>query len=126
MRLLLLCLFISFNALAVDWTELEDGKEYKITQNFQLSQLERSGSKLDISRGDKVQLKETVALSAINVMLYIFDYKNCPGQTMTTDMEIIPVQETSPVVEIGAQLEEKCELNIYIETKDLMSNSLFE
>lgn len=126
MRLLLLCLVISFNALAVDWTELEDGKEYKITQNFQLSQLERSGSKLDISRGDKVQLKETVALSAINVMLYIFDYKNCPGQAMTTDMEIIPVQETSPVVEIGAQLEEKCELNIYIETKDLMSNSLFE
>lgn len=126
MRLLLLCLVISFNALAVDWTELEDGKEYKITQNFQLSQLERSGSKLDISRGDKVHLKETVALSAINVMLYIFDYKNCPGQAMTTDMEIIPVQETSPVVEIGAQLEEKCELNIYIETKDLMSNSLFE
>lgn len=126
MRLLIILLVISFNALAVDWTELEDGKEYKITQDFQLSQLERSGSKLDIKRGDNVQLNETVALSAINVMLYIFDYKNCPGPAMTTDMEIIPVQETSPVVEIGAQLEEKCELNIYIETKDLMSNSLFE
>lgn len=126
MRLFLFLLVFSFNALAVEWTELADGTEYKITQDFQLSQLERSGSKLDISRGDKVVLKESVALSMINVMLYIFDYKNCPGQAMTTEMEIIPVLLTSPVVEIGAQLEEKCELHIYIENKDLMSNSLFE
>ncbi len=126
MRLFLLLLVLSFNALAVEWTELEDGTQYKITQNFQLSQFERSGSKLDISRGDKVELKESVALSMINVMLYIFDYKNCPGEAMTTEMEIIPVLLTSPVVEIGAQLEEKCELHIYIENKDLMSNSLFE
>ncbi len=126
MRLFFILLVISFNALAVDWTELEDGTEYKITQDFQLSQIERSGSKLEISRGDKVALKETVALTAVSVMLYIFDYKNCPGPAMTTEMEIIPVQGTSPVVEIGAQLEEKCELHIYIENKDLMSNSLFE
>lgn len=126
MRLFLILLVLSFNALAVEWTELEDGTQYKITQDFQLSQLERSGSKLDISRGDKVVLKETVALSMINVMLYIFDYKNCPGEAMTTEMEIIPVLLTSPVVEIGAQLEEKCELHIYIENKDLMSTSLFE
>lgn len=126
MRLFLFLLVFSFNALAVEWTELEDGAQYKITQDFQLSQFERSGSKLDISRGDKVELKETVALSMINVMLYIFNYKNCPGEAMTTEMEIIPVHGTSPVVEIGAQLEEKCELHIYIENKDLMSNSLFE
>ena len=126
MRLLLILLVISFNALAVEWTELQDGMQYKITQDFQLTQFERSGSKLDISRGDKVELKESVVLSMINVMLYIFDYKNCPGQAMTTEMEIIPVLFTSPVVEIGAQLEEKCELRIYIENKDLMSKSLFE
>lgn len=126
MRLFFILLMVSFNALAVQWTELEDGTEYKITQNFQLSQLERSGSKLDISRGDSVELKETIPLSMINVMLYIFDYKNCPGELMSTEMEIIPVLLTSPVVEIGAQLEKKCELHIYIETKDLMSKSLFE
>jgi len=71
-------------------------------------------------------LKEIMPLSMVNVMLYIFDYKNCPGPAMKTDMEIIPVNGTSPVVEIGAQLEENCELNIYIENKDLMSTSLFE
>lgn len=126
MRLFLILLGFSFNVLAVEWTELQDGTQYKLTQDFQLSQFERSGSKLDISRGDKVELKESVALSMINVMLYVFDYKDCPGQSMATEMEIIPVQGTSPVVEIGAQLEDKCELNIYIENKDLMSNSLFE
>ena len=126
MRLFLILLGFSFNVLAVEWTELQDGTQYKLTQDFQLSQFERSGSKLDISSGDKVELKESVALSMINVMLYVFDYKDCPGQSMATEMEIIPVQGTSPVVEIGAQLEDKCELNIYIENKDLMSNSLFE
>ena len=41
----------------------------------------------------------------IKVVLFRFDYKNCPGSDMKTDMEIIPVKNTSPVVEVGAQLE---------------------
>jgi hypothetical protein len=126
MRLFLFLLLISFNCLAIEWTELEEGKSYKITQNFQLPQLERSGSKLDIVTGDKVYLKEIAALSQINVMLYIFDYKNCPGKGMKTDMEIIPVNGTTPMVEIGAQLELNCILKVYIESRDLMSKSIFE
>lgn len=126
MRSFLILFLISFNALAVEWTDLSERTVYKINQDFQLTQLERSGSKLDISKGDQVYLKEIMPLSMVNVMLYIFDYKNCPGPAMKTDMEIIPVNGTSPVVEIGAQLEENCELNIYIENKDLMSTSLFE
>jgi hypothetical protein len=126
MRLILIGIIISFNAIAIEWTELSEKSSYKITQDFQLTQLERSGSKLDISKGDKVYLKEVMPLSAVNVILYIFDYKNCPGPALKTDMDIIPVHGTSPLVEIGAQLEENCELNIYIENKDLMSNSLFE
>jgi len=35
------------------------------------------------------------------------------------------VNDTSPKVEVGALIE-KCELQIYLETKDLDSNSLFE
>ncbi len=126
MPLLLILSLVSFKVLATDWMDLVNGKAYKINQDFQLTQKERSGSKLDISKGDTAQLTKSVGLPSIGIMLYIFDYKNCPGIAMTTEMEIIPVQETSPMIEIGAQLEENCELHIYIENKDLMSKSLFE
>jgi hypothetical protein len=122
---LILSLF-SFNAFASEWSDLVKGKEYRITQDLQLSQKERSGSKLDISQGDKVRLNSAEALSAIGVTLYVFDYKNCPGPAMTTEMEIIPVQANRPVIEVGAQLETNCELHIYLENKDLKSKSLFE
>lgn len=126
MRLFLLLSLISFNVFAIDWNDLEDGSTYKLTQGFTLPQLERSGSNLEVMVGDQLVLAETVPLDMINVVLYIFDYKNCPGPQMLTDMEIIPVNGTSPVVEIGAQLEKNCKLHVYIETRDLMSNSLFE
>jgi len=126
MRLFLLLSLISFNVFAIDWNDLEDGSNYKLIQGFSLPQLERSGSILEVMPGDQVVLAETVPLDMINVVLYIFDYKNCPGPQMLTDMEIIPVNGTSPVVEIGAQLEKNCKLHVYIETRDLMSNSFFE
>ena len=45
---------------------------------------------------------------------------------MKTEMEIIAVKNTAPVVEVGAQLEENCMLEIFIENRDLMTDSLFE
>ncbi len=126
MRFVIFLALISTQAFATDWYDLVEKNTYKLAQSFQLTQLERSGSKLEITKGEEVELKEAISLSPVNVVLYVFNYKNCPGPAMKTDMEIIPVQGTSPVVEIGAQLEEQCELNVYIETKDLMSKSIFE
>lgn len=126
MRLFLAALLVSFNVFAVSWTNLEDGNHYTISQSFELFQTERSGSSLHITKGERVFLDETVPLSMINVTLFIFDYQNCPGPEMTTEMEIIPVQGTNPVVEIGAQLEPNCKLNIFIENRDLFSQSLFQ
>lgn len=126
MRFLLLLVLISTQAFATDWYDLVEKTSYKITQSFELTQLERSGAKLEITKGEEVELNEVISLSPVNVILYVFTYKNCPGPAMKTDMEIIAVQGTSPVIEIGAQLEEQCQLNVYIETRDLMSKSIFE
>jgi hypothetical protein len=118
-------LLISFNLLAADWTDLEEKQKYILTQSFQLPQLERSGSFMEFTAGDEVVLSEIIGLDTINVVLFKFNYINCPGPEMKTDMEIIPVKNTSPVVEVGAQLE-NCSLEIFIETKDLMRASFFE
>lgn len=126
MRLLILGLiFVSFNLYAAEWNDLEMDQKYTLTQSFQLPQIERSGSLVDVLEGEEVVLKDIIALDMIKVMLFKFDYKNCPGPDMKTDMEIIPVKNTAPVVEVGAQLE-KCSLEIFIESKDLMSTSFFE
>ncbi len=126
MRLLILgLLFLSFSVHAAEWNDLEMDQKYTLTQSFQLPQIERSASLVDFLEGEEVVLKDIIALDMIKVMLFKFDYKNCPGPDMKTDMEIIPVKNTAPVVEVGAQLE-KCSLEIFIESKDLMSTSFFE
>jgi hypothetical protein len=125
MRFLAILVLFSFNAFAVDWSELEIAQNYKLKQSFGLPQTERSGSIQDFLVGDDLVLTDIVPLDMINVIIYEFDYKKCPGPAMKTDMEIIPVHGSSPVVEIGAQLE-NCTLSIYIETKDISSQSFIE
>lgn len=129
MRLLIgLLVLMSSHAFAADWSDLEVGTTYKLTQSFPLKQLERSGASVDVQKGQAVSLKEIVPLAVpgFPMNLYIFNYEACPGPSMITDQEIIPVDHTSPLVEVGVELLENCELNVYLETKDLYSNSLFE
>ena len=126
MRLFIGLMLVSFNLFAANWNELEEKTQYNLTQSFQLPQIERSGSLLDIMKGESFLLTEVTGLDMINVSLFTFEYKNCPGRSLKTDMEIIPVNNTSPVVEIGAQVVEGCKLEIFIENKDLMTNSFFE
>lgn len=127
MRLFLLLTLFSFSAFATNWEDLTPGRYYKLNQSFQLPQLERSGSLLDFSKGDQHFLKEIVPINVpgFTLMLYVFKYSDCPGTAMATDMEIIEVDGTRPVVKVGTQLE-ACELNMYIEIKDYYSKSLFE
>jgi hypothetical protein len=125
MRLLIGLLFYSFNLWATDWNDLEISTKYKLTQHFKLSQIERSGSELNLSKGEDFILKDIIALDMINVSLYQFTYNNCPGVDLITELEIIPVEETYPVIEIGAQVE-KCVLEVFVESKDLMTKSFFE
>jgi hypothetical protein len=127
MKFLIIALLLSSSLFASNWDELDTKTTYKLSQSFQLPQTERSGSILELVRGQKFELKEILPLEIPGALLtlYIFDYPKCSGLDMKTEMEIIPVDGTSPVVEVGA-LVEKCELQIYLETKDLDSNSLFE
>ena len=127
MRLFILGFILSLNAFAASWSDLDTNKTYQLTQNFQLPQTDRSGSLLDFSKGEKLTLKEIVPLSVPGFVmtLYIFNYNNCPGHALKTEMEIITVMGASPKVETGVQVE-NCELNIYLENKDLYNKSLFE
>lgn len=117
----------SFNLLASEWAHLEIGRTYKLNQSFELPIMgERSRPSLSLLKNEKFKLKDIMGLDMLRVSLFSFEFLNCPGYQLKTDMEIIPVKSTSPVVEVGAQLEINCKLEVFIENKDLMTKSLFE
>lgn len=126
MRLFIALMLVSFNLFAtVEWNDIERQQDIKLTQSFQLKQKFGSQSLIDIKKGSEFFVKDIIGLEMVNVVLFQLEYKKCPGPDMATEMEIIPVNNTSPVVEIGAQLE-NCTLEIFIESRDLMSPSFFE
>jgi hypothetical protein len=118
---------LSASAMAARWSQLSIGETYSLIQNFQLSQFERSDSRIDFTKGEKFTLKDKTILEipGTPVDLLTFDYKNCPGRDMVTDLEVIPVKGSNPLVEVGAEVVE-CELFIYMERKDFFNKSLFE
>jgi hypothetical protein len=125
MRTFILLALISFPAFAMNWFDMELGNEYVLNQDLALTQRERSGSMLDIVKGEKFVLKEIMPIT-MGLMMFNLEYKNCPGPAMETEVEIIPVNGTSPVIEVGAMVAENCELWVYVEGKDFWTNSLFE
>jgi hypothetical protein len=102
---------------------MDTDTEYTIQQNMSLPQTVRSGSILEIMKGEKFLLKEKLGMG-MGLALFNFEYKNCPGPEMETDVEVIPVEGTP--IEVGAMVAQGCELWVYVELKDFWTKSLFE
>ncbi len=127
MRLLLISLFFTFSALATDWSNLEKNNSYKLLQSFELAQSNNKGIVLSFIKGEKLKLNEVLdlAMPGLFLTLFKFEYQNCTSMNLTTDMFIIKINDSSPVVEVGAEVV-NCELVIYLETKDYYTKSFFE
>ncbi len=125
MRIFILLALISFPSFAGVWFDMEAGKEYSILQSLSLPQRERSGSFLEVVKGEKFVLKEIIGIG-MGLGLFNFEYKSCPGPEMETEVEVYPVYGTSPLVEIGAMVAVNCEFWVYVELKDFWTQSLFE
>lgn len=125
MHLLWMLLIVPFQISAATWTDLSESTTYQLKQPFKLTQSERSSAQLELTSEDDFIFKK-ISRASENLMVLSFQYLNCPGPQMKTAMEIIPVQETEPMVEVGAQIEEECELKIFISDRELHSNSIFK
>jgi hypothetical protein len=126
MRLFLALFLFSVNAVANSWSDLQKSKTYTLNQEIQLPQQERSSSMLDLMRGDKFFLLDIMGLDQIKVTLFTFRLQKCPGQQMSTELAIVSVSGTSPVVEVGAMVEEECKLLIFVESSELLTKSFFK
>lgn len=125
MRSFILLSLISFNAFAMNWFDMDIRKDYTLLQDISLQQNERSSAMLVLARGEKFHLKEIIGLG-MGLGLFNFEYLNCPGPQMETEVDVIPVEGTSPLIEVGAMVAEGCELWVYVELKDFWTKSFFE
>ena len=65
MKFFILILLLSSSVFASNWDELDTKTTYKLSQSFQLPQTERSGSILELVKGQKFELKEILPLANI-------------------------------------------------------------
>lgn len=124
MKYFFIGILLTANLFANTWADLEIDQDYKLTQDLQLEQTERSSSFLELLKGEPFKLRDIMPLDMVRVVAFIFEYKNCPGPDLRTEMTIIPVASTG--VEIGALVDTGCTFEIYIENKDIMTKSFFE
>ncbi|MBC7426987.1 MAG: hypothetical protein H7336_00155 [Bacteriovorax sp.] len=125
MKKIILLAAISFSssifAASVQWSDLEQYNGYKITQKLVFE------NGVTLPAGDVYELNEIEALSipGYPMMLYGFHKKNCTTPDQTADISIVEVPGQDWDVEVGIQLEEGCNLGVYLEVKDLYSGSTF-
>ncbi len=112
----------SIFAANMDWSELEQYNEYKLTQKIVFE------NGVSLASGDVYELREIEPLSipGYPMFYYSFHKKNCTNPDQTAEMVIVEVPGKDWDVSVGAQLEEGCNLGLYLEVKDYYSRSAFE
>ena len=126
MKLIILLSSILFStsilASNLEWSELEMYNEYVITQKVDFE----SGATLP--SGDIYELREVEALSipGYPMLYHSFHKKNCVSPDDVAEMSLLQVPDSEGVVTIGVQLEEGCNLGLYLEVKDYYRKSLFK
>lgn len=114
-------LLLSFTAAAevLQWADLE--LDQKLTLNQEILFLNEG---LVIPAGTVMEIEDLIGLP-IDVELYQVKMKKCAFPSKTAEMILLePYQKNDRSV--GITLKENCVLEIFVELKDLYSNSLFK
>lgn len=122
-----LLVLISTSAFAktISWSDLTPNKTYTLTQEINL---EKATDKVSLPENADLKLQEKMSLPMIKVELYKFDIsKYCADSEFTTDISLIDIKQAGgKVVTVGADVAEECLLEVYVETTDLYSTSIFK
>jgi len=117
---------MSFSALATtakNWNDLETGLVYNSDQEIELM---GDDSTLVINTNTALTFLGKIPLGAIKVQLYKFKVSTCTDTAMETELELINIQQPRGVdIVAGVELAENCILELFIETKDSNTVSIF-
>ncbi len=130
-NLFLICLltFSANLAFAQTFNDIEEGQVLVFDQTMKLptSALtkDKAVTTITIKKGDKIKISQIQNLDSINVMVFVGHLEDCPSPTSTTVMEIVKILNREPSTDVGVMLEEKCQLSVFIETKELYHPTFF-
>lgn len=121
--ILSLLFLFSFQAYCLDWYDFDLDQTFILKKDLVFDQTE-----LTLNKGNRFKLYDIISL-LINVSLYQFEVEQCPDPNANTEMIIVdPSAPNNELLDasVGVQLQKSCLLEVYVETKDLFSPSLFE
>lgn len=125
-KLLVLVLLISVNAFSAvkNWNDLVINQIYKIDQTIEL---EKNLSNIIVPINANLKFVEKLPMPMIKVDLYKFDISSyCSDQEFSSEIKLIDIKQPSgKIITIGADVAEDCILEIFVETKDTYTQSLF-
>jgi hypothetical protein len=107
------------------WSDLEKNKKYSTNRAITL---EKEGYKLELPKNSKIELVEAMSLPMIKVELLKFDISEfCNDGESISDIKLIDIKQSSGlIVTVGADLAEDCVMEMFVETKDVYTNSIFK
>lgn len=128
-RLVLMALISTFSFSAfsqIKWSDISKGSKLKFTQGLQLETIQAEKS-FQIPNGTIVVADERVNLGMINVELFKMTLADCRDNSARAEMQLFDVaQPNGKVVTAGVELTGNCQLEIFIETRDMYSLSFFK
>jgi hypothetical protein len=125
-HVLILVFLFSVSAFSQSkWSELVKDKKYTTDREIVL---EKDNFKLVVPAKSELQLIDAMSLPMIKVELLKFDISShCSDTQDVSDIKLIDIkQPTGLIVTVGADLSEDCIMEVFIETKDVYSNSIFK
>lgn len=119
MKQLILLLTFSFILTGASWVDLEVDEVSVLTQKIDVDATD--GAPYTIASGEKVRLIERYPL-VLNAWLYRFERLECNDQGRSVDLLL--VEHNTEHYEYGVEIEENCDLNIFLVTEDLYRDSI--
>lgn len=103
------------------WSNLNEGINYKLQKQVIIK-----NSNLTFEKDDYVKILEKVNLDMLNVLLFKVKALSCSDSQQTSSLELYDYKNNeNEIITIGIELAKMCELEIFVEKKDLLKLSLF-
>lgn len=117
----------SFSAFSqVKWIDISKDSKLRFTQEIKLETIGEEKSFV-IPTGSQIKVSERVSLSMINVEMFKVVLTNCSDTSARGEMQLFDVDQTNgKVVTAGVELTGDCNLEIFIEARDLYSRSFLK
>ena len=127
---IVLAVFIStFSVSAfsqIKWSDISDGDKLRFTQEISLEVIQAEKA-FQIPRGASVVVDERITLGMINVELFKMTLTNCHDDSARAEMQLFDIEQPNgKTVTAGVELTGDCQLEVFLETRDMYSQSFFK